>query len=233
MADARSGRATYDGCLVWYRISGSGPPLVLIRQNRVPKNDQQLALFAGRFTAIQVTPVGFGASDRPVGYRPPGGIAPSILAALDQEGIDRFVVRGYSQGGAMAAVVAQATRRVCAMIADGSPVIGVPTPGTLRRLDKEPRLPVGAHAFWHYYAGFEWDRELTTMECTKIVYFGSEDRSTASQVRRSRERLIACGVDVFEFSSLDHRTCGSGTDAERRVVPTLLDALDAALPSGW
>jgi pimeloyl-ACP methyl ester carboxylesterase len=222
--------ATYDGHRVWYRVAGSGPAMVLIRQNRVPANDRQLGLFTDRFTVFQVTPIGFGASERPAGYRPAEGIAPHILAAVDQEGIDRFAVWGYSQGGAMAAVVANSSSRAVAMISGGNPLVGVPTPGTLRRLDKEPRLPVGAHAFWHWYAGHDWDRELTAMDCTKIIYFGSDDKPV---FRRKREQLIACGVDVHEFAGLDHRSCNDGPDFELRVVPTVLDCLSAAHPSGW
>lgn len=230
MPESRSRGATYDSHRIWYRVAGSGPALVLIRQNRVPADDRQLSLFADRYTALQVTPIGFGASERPADYRPPNGIAPQVLAVLDQEGIDRFAVWGYSQGAAMAAVVALATPRAVAMIAGGHPLIGEPTSGTLRRLDKEPRLPIGAHAFWHWYAAHDWDRELSAMACTKIVYFGSEDRPT---LRRRREQLIASGVDVYEFAGLDHQTCDSGLGFEQRVLPAVVERLTQAHPSGW
>lgn len=230
MVETRTCGATYEGHRIWYRIAGSGPALVLIRQNRVPAGDRQLGLFADRFTALRVTPIGFGASERPVDYRPAEGIAPHVLAVLDQEGIDRFAVWGHSQGGAMAAAVARATPRAVAMIAGGHPLIGEPTPGTLRRMDGEPRLPIGAHAFWHWYANHDWDRELSAMTCTKIMYFGSEDRPS---LRRRREQMIACGVDVHEFAGLDHQTCDSGPEFERRVLPTVLGRLTEAHPSGW
>jgi pimeloyl-ACP methyl ester carboxylesterase len=230
MADHPSRGATYDGHRVWYRVAGSGPALVLVRQNRVPADDRQLQLFSDRFTVLQVTPIGFGASERPAGYRPSDGVAPHILAAIDQEGIDRFAVWGYSQGAAMAAAVARATPRAVAMVCGGNPLIGVPTPGTLRRLDREPRLPVGAHAFWHWYASHDWDRELRAMECTKIVYFGSEDNPA---LRRRREQLITCGVDVHEFAGLDHHTCNSGPDFEQRVMPAVVECLAAVHSCAW
>ncbi len=52
-------------------------------------------------------------------------------------------------------------------------------------------------------------------------------------IRARRDQLIACGVHVLDFAGLDHRTCESGPEVADRVVPTIVDLLDAELPDGW
>ena len=71
------------------------------------------------FVVIQVEPLGFGASDRPVDH-PPIGINDQVLAVADREAVDRFIVWGYSQGGAKTAGIAQATPRVAAVVVGAS-----------------------------------------------------------------------------------------------------------------
>ena len=96
----------FAGHVVRYAVAGRGPAVVLLKKDRgsyVP-----FERLADRYTMVQIEPLGFGGSDRPANC-PPGGVHEQVLRVCDQEDVAEFAVWGFSQGGAMACAVAQAT----------------------------------------------------------------------------------------------------------------------------
>jgi pimeloyl-ACP methyl ester carboxylesterase len=224
----RNGWVEFAGHRVSYGVAGDGPALIIVKPHRYPKEYIELSQLSDRFRVIQVSPLGFGDSDRPEDY-PPAGIHEQVLRVADSEAADRFVIWGYSQGGAMAVAVAQASARVTALVAGGCSLLDRPTDAWIKRMDREQRVPVAARAFWHWYRRFDWLRELGAMQFPKLVYVGTMDRQQASGVRRSYELLRGQGVSVVQFDGLDHLTCHRDPDFSQRVVPTLVKWLDESL----
>jgi pimeloyl-ACP methyl ester carboxylesterase len=226
--EVRSDWVEFAGYRISYRVAGAGPALVIVNPHRYPKERIELGRLSGRFRVIQVSPLGFGDSDRPENY-PAAGIHEQVLRVADSEAADRFVIWGYSQGGAMAAAVAQATARVTAMVTGGFSLLDQPTDAWIRRMDREQRVPVAARTFWHWYKRFDWLHELGAMQIPKLVYVGAMDRTQAPGIRRTRDLLRGRGMSVIQFDGLDHLTCQRGPDFSGRVLPTLLKWLDEHL----
>ncbi len=224
---------TLDDARIAYRIQGAGPAIILINNNRRPRDTALALSLAEDFRVLQVHPVGFGASDRPEAYAF-GSIDAQVLAVADEEGIDRFAVWGFSQTACMAALVARATDRAVALVAGGVPLIGIPSDATMRRLEREPRLPVAALEFWRAYRSFDWHHELRAMRQPKIVYLGT-DAPNWKALRKVEPVLRGCGCDCLQFEGLDHRTAGptDDSDAGRITRQTILGRLDHQLPDGW
>jgi pimeloyl-ACP methyl ester carboxylesterase len=228
----RSGRVPFAGHDISYRVAGRGPALVLVKPHRYPKDYLQLRLLADRYQVIQVEPLGFGASDRP--HRLPGaGLHEQVLAVVDREAVDRFVVWGYSQGGAMAAAVARASPRVVAMVAGGFSLATQPTAAWVDRMDRQQRVPNAARTFWRQFKRFDWVAELAAMGCPSLLYVGGEDRVQAGGLRRTRASLADAGAIVVEFDGLDHRTCDREPAMSTRIVPTVVDWLNNTVGSSW
>jgi hypothetical protein len=105
----------------------------------------------------------------------------------------------------MALVVAQASRRVTAMVCGGWSPAERQSEAQLRRMDAEQRAPVSQRAFWHWHSRFNWMDELAAMQIPKLVYVGSNDRPRVRGPRgvpRTREALVERGVKVLEFEGL-------------------------------
>lgn len=230
--DPRVESLVFSGYRLVYRVAGTGPALVLIKPHRAPKEYVQLRLLADRYTMIQIDPLGFGSSDKPSDY-PLDGVDKQVKSVLDQEGIGKFAIWGYSQGAAMAATVARANSEVVSLVAGGYPLILHPTEAQKRRSSNDPRLPVAAREFWSRYYEYEWDHELARLECPKLCYVGTADRTWAPPVRRVSEELARCGFDVVELDGLDHQTCNSEPAVSTQVAPRVVEWLTRCLPAGW
>jgi hypothetical protein len=215
----------YAGHRISYRVVGHGMPLVLVKPHRDPAVYPQVRLLSDQYRVIQIEPLGFGRSDRPRDY-PTTGLHEQVLAVLDNEDVDRFIVWGYSQGAAVAAAVAQATTRAVAMIAGGFSLIDQPTDAWMRRMDREESVPVAARTFWHWYKRFNWLHEMAAMDQAALVYAGREDRAQAPGVVRSQEALTACGVTVIQFDGLDHNACNREPALSTRIAPAVTGWLD-------
>ncbi|WP_405062244.1 alpha/beta hydrolase [Kribbella sp. NBC_01505] len=214
----------YGDVRIAYEVSGSGPVLVLLKNNRQPANFPAARWLADRFRVLQVQPVGFGASDRPAAYDF-GSIGEQVLAVLDHEGLDRFAVWGFSQTSAMAAMVARSTDRADALVMGGLPPIGFPTDSEMRRLEREPRLPRPPLEFWRAYRSFDWHHELRVFAGTKVVYLGTADRAI-KPVRRLRPVLEGIGFAYLEFEGLDHAASALSADTpEARDIAERVSSL--------
>ncbi|MFC9689549.1 alpha/beta fold hydrolase [Kribbella sp. NPDC056951] len=199
------------GARVAYQVTGDGPTLVLVKNNRRPREFPAANWLADRFRILEIHPVGFGASDRPTTYDF-GSIGDQVLTVLDHEGLDRFAVWGFSQTAAMAAIVARSTPRAHALVMGGLPPIGFPTDGEMRRLEREPRLPRPPLEFWRAYRSFDWHHELRIFAGPKVAYIGTADRSIRP-VRRLRPVLEGIGFTYLEFEGLDHAGSALSTDS--------------------
>lgn len=225
VAAVHSGQTRFAGRRISYRVAGDGPALVVVKPHRRPRDCVQLRLLAGRYRVIQVEPLGFGESD-PLPADSAAHVHEQVLAVVDHEAVDRFAVWGYSQGGAMAATVAQATPRVVALVAGGFSLVDRPTRAQLARMDREQRVPPAPRAFWHWYRQFDWFEELAAMPFPRLLYVGSDDRTYGPGIRRFRGPLAERGVAVVEFAGLDHLTCTGEPAMSTRVVPAVGGWLD-------
>jgi len=216
--------ATFAGHGLRYAVSGHGPAVVLAKKDRgsyVP-----FERLADRYTMLQVEPLGFGRSSRPDPY-PPGGVPEQILAVCDQEGIDEFAVWGFSQGGAMAWTVAQATRRARLVVCGGFNVLRGPSDAWIARMNRQGRVPLGPRSFWNWFHGFDWHAELRRLQIPILLYFGSKD---AQRVKpKDQVVLRAVGVDVVELPGLNHDNCGLG-DPQSPATEMVADWLQR---NGW
>jgi hypothetical protein len=220
-----------DGARVAYRIAGEGPVVVLIKNSRHPVDFPVAQLLAGHYRTFQIHPVGFGASERPAGYDF-GAIDRQVFAVLDHEGVGNFVVWGFSQTASMAALVARATTRAVALVAGGAELIGHPSDTEMRRLEREPRLPVASLEFWRAYRRYDWHHELRSMQQPRLVYLGTGD-PRIRKLRRLAPTLRGCGCDYLEFDGLDHTTAGlsDGAAGGQRTTSAITDWLRANLKS--
>jgi pimeloyl-ACP methyl ester carboxylesterase len=148
-------RALGRRCLQAIAFAIEWPVLVVLRLHRFPKERIAFRLLSGRFAVIEVDLLGFGDSDRPLEY-PQGGVHEQVLAVLDQEAV------GYSQGGAMAASIAQATSGAAAVVCGGYALVGFPTDAFMRRMDRELRVPIASRTYWHCFKRFDWLEELAS-----------------------------------------------------------------------
>jgi pimeloyl-ACP methyl ester carboxylesterase len=201
-----------------YAVTGAGPAVVLPIKDR--GNYVPFEQLAGRYTMVHVEPLGFGWSDRPADY-PDTGLHEQILAVCDSEGIDEFAVWGYSQGGAMACAIAQATPRARLLVCGGFHVLRGLSDSFVSRMNREGRIPIGSRAFWNYFHGFDWYVELRRLAIPKLMYFGSLD---AQRVPLQGQHVLhGLGMDVVEFPGLNHRECG--LNVESPVTETVADWL--------
>lgn len=231
--EPRDGEVLFAGYRLTYRVLGEGPAVVLVKPHRLPKDYELFALLSDRCQVIQIEPLGFGRSERPADY-PPEGIHEQVLAVVDAEAVDQFVVWGYSQGGCMAATVAQAVpSRVAALIAGGASLIDQPTDAWMARMDREQRVPVAPRTFWHWFKRFDWLDELAGMPFPRLVYAGTADRNQARHLRRHGDALTARGVTVLQFPDLDHQACHSEPALSATIVPEVTGWLEHNLGEAY
>ncbi len=97
--------ARVNGSNIAYRVQGDGPPLVLIMGYRLSSAawpQKFVETLATQFTVITFDNRGTGRSDKPVIGYALANMARDVAALLDEIGIERAHVLGYSMGGAIA-----------------------------------------------------------------------------------------------------------------------------------
>ena len=207
-----------------YAVAGSGPAVVLPKKDRGPY--VPFERLADRYTMVQIEPLGFGRSDRPDPY-PPAGIHEQILAVCDKEEIAEFAVWGFSQGGAMACAIAQATPRARLVVCGGFNVLRGLSDAWLARMNRELRVPVGSRAFWNWFHSYDWHAELRHLAVPKFMYWGALDAQRVSP--KDQHILRGLGVEFAEFAGLDHAGCGLG-DPSSPATDVVADWLER---HGW
>jgi len=117
---AASGLARVNGINIAFRVQGDGPPLVLIMGYRLSSAAwpaKFVDALAGRFTVITLDNRGTGRSDKPVTGYALANMARDVAALLDEIGVERAYLLGYSMGGAIAQeFVRQFPHRVAGLI---------------------------------------------------------------------------------------------------------------------
>ena len=94
-----------NGTKIAYRVQGEGPPLVLIMGYRLSSAAWPAAFVASlarRFTVITLDNRGTGMSDKPLEGYAIANMARDIAGLLNELGIERTNLLGYSMGGAIA-----------------------------------------------------------------------------------------------------------------------------------
>ena len=101
-ADTRQGATFNDnGTKIFYQVSGSGTPLVLIHGYPLSGalfQYQQTAL-AGKFRVVTLDLPGFGRSSAPKGFGSTALYAHYVLDLMNHLGIDTAIIGGHSMGG--------------------------------------------------------------------------------------------------------------------------------------
>ena len=222
----------FDGHRVAYRVAGTGPALVVLNLYRTRDDMVHLRVLSDRWQVFEVAPLGYGRSERVPGYA--GEALPDqICAVLDRHGVDRFIVWGYSKGGAMAACIARGTARAAALVCGAYAILDRPTDGQMRQMDR--RLPPDhpSRTLWAWVKGFDWDHELQTMACPRLLYWGSEDRRHARELRRAQQRLTLQDVDFVEYPGLGHEVGGDEALLAELVFPTVVDWVARRVGPTW
>jgi 3-oxoadipate enol-lactonase len=161
---------------LWYDVTGSGPPAVLLHENVVDSRiwDPFLPYVKGRLTAIRYDQRGYGRSplwDGP--YSP----VQDLVSVLDAVGIEKAALVGTSHGGRIAVQAAlERPARVSALVLAGSGLAGHPLEieGTP---DQEARWEA-AHA-----AGDV--KELTELDLEIWAPMGADDELRAMSIENA------------------------------------------------
>jgi pimeloyl-ACP methyl ester carboxylesterase len=193
----------YDGHRLAYRIAGDGPAIVVLHLYRRREPLIHLRLLRDAYSVFEIAPLGYGRSDRVPGYANEA-LAAQVLSVLDHHDIDRFVVCGYSKGGAMALSVARQTPRAAGVVCGGYAPIGFLTDALMRRLDRRLAHDHPSRTLWPYVKSIDWETELASPRCSALFYWGSEDRQMARHLRRTREQFESKYINFMEFEGLDH-----------------------------
>jgi pimeloyl-ACP methyl ester carboxylesterase len=96
--------AKANGINLAYRLQGEGPPLVLVMGYRLSSNawpEPFIEQLTRQFTVITPDNRGTGLSDKPVEGYAIANMARDLVALLDELGMTRVHVLGYSMGGAI------------------------------------------------------------------------------------------------------------------------------------
>ena len=233
-----TGHLDFDGHRLAYRVTGEGPALVVLNLYRRRDDMVQARVLGDRWRVFQVHPLGYGYSERVPGYAGEA-LAAQVLAVLDHHGADRFVVWGYSQGGAMAACIARATPRTAGLVCGAYSLLDHPTDARMRQMDR--RLPPNhpSRTLWTWVKRFDWAEELRSLHCPSLFYWGREDRNQARGLRRAQELLG--GHDLFggqdiefaEYAGLGHEAGGEPQFLTDTVTPMVVDWAARRVGSTW
>lgn len=222
----------FDGHRVAYRVAGDGPAVVVLNLYRRVEDMVQLRLLSNRWQVFEVAPLGFGRSDRVPGYA--GEALPhQVGAVLDEHGVDRFVIWGFSAGGAMAACIARGAPRVAGLICGALAPFDFPTEGMLRQMDR--RLPPDSpsRSLWAWFKRFDRAQELSAMSIPRLLFWGSEDRQMAKRLRMASQRFDLQDVDFVEYPAVGHEVGGDETLVKDLVIPTVVDWTARTLGPTW
>ena len=224
----------FDGHRLAYRVAGEGPALVVLHLYRRREPLIHLRSLSDRWQVFEISPLGYGRSDRVPGYA--GEALPDqVRAVLDHHDVDRFIIWGYSAGGAMAACIARSTSRTAALVCGGYALIGIPTDGMMRQMDRRVPPNDPSRSLWAWVRRFDWAEELRAMTCPRLVFWGSEDTSSqmAKRLRRVREQFAEEDIDFMEFPGLGHAETCSEDVLSQLVFPAVRSWVDRRLGPAW
>lgn len=246
LGTGRLGSATSRGFRISYEDFGDGEPaIVLIPGAFLSAWDLRdlgyIERLAG-FRVLSVDPLGHGRSDKPHSsdaYHAPA-IADDVLVAMDDAGVQRAVLWGYSRGAWLAGIAAAGSpSRVAGLIAGGEPLIGLPDPtapwmeplergdwaGAFaalppmsddeRKMLEENNDPRAMAAVYRGAREKRYELDLSGVQARAFVYCGSDDAPD-----RVRATADALGVQLHVIEGRDHGGALSDLDT---VMPLVLD----------
>jgi pimeloyl-ACP methyl ester carboxylesterase len=192
-----------------YEDAGSGFPIALINGFTGRAAEwRDLGIvdrLASSHRVLSVDSLGHGLSDGPhdwEAYMAPA-ISDDIVAALDDAGIERTAIWGYSRGAWMAAMIAaRHPERVAALIAGGSDLVGLPDPGV--PATTEALCRGDWDAFWDAF-GEVSDRDRAEILLCDPRAIGAADLGS----RRS-----SYVVDLAQITAPSLLYCGGGDEPE-------------------
>jgi pimeloyl-ACP methyl ester carboxylesterase len=224
----------FDGHRMAYRAAGEGPTIVVLQLYRRREPMIHTRVLSDRWQVFEISPLGFGRSDRLPSYAGEA-LVDQVQAVLDRHDVDKFVIWGFSAGGAMAACIARATPRAAGLVCGGYALIGLPTPGGAREMDKRLAPNHPSRSLWAWVARFDWADELRSMGCPRLLFWGSEDTSVqmGKRLRRMREQLADTDVDFVEFPGVGHEVGGDEGLLTDLVFPAVTSWTDRRLGSTW
>lgn len=251
------------GFRISYDDVGEGAAIVLVSGFSQSGADWWELGYVDRLVALGrrvlvVDPLGHGSSDRPHdpdAYRWPA-VALDIVSVMDDAGVARATLWGFSRGAVLAATVAIETpERVDALVLGAGGDLGAAVPSTLspwieallagdwaaffdspagsiyaettRRYHERVNDP---RAFGALAAGrrlFPYALDLGRITAPALIYVGGEDEPDGD--RRTAE---AIGAEFHELAGLDHRTGLSDTATVMAAVEPFLASTAGAATAG-
>ncbi len=237
-----------DGVRIHYMELGEGTPVVLIHGFTANAEWKWFkpgiaAALAERYRVVAIDARGHGQSEKPhdaMMYGPK--MAGDVIALMDELGISRAHIHGYSMGGSiLTQIVANHPDRVITAIYGGSGVRET-DPAWQARVPNDPEPPESAPSTarrgerWSDYPGFDrtaldavraypWTDDQRAIDLTKVripvlAIVGEYDRPHERTHRMTRE------LDDFRLLVLPGDTHGSA-HFNPRYTETLVDFLDA------
>jgi pimeloyl-ACP methyl ester carboxylesterase len=241
------------GHTISFEDAGEGPAIVLVPGWTMSAADWRDAGYVDRLATshrvLAVDPLGNGLSDKPhdlMAYAWPA-VAADVVAVMDEVGIDRATVWGYSRGAVLAgAVAAEFPDRVAGLILTGggdlTPAVPVNTPpdaitvamfrgdfGPLwdefsfsqedRQYDEEVNDPIALGAM-NIEAGRSLAIDIGRVTAPALVYVGGKDYP-----EEERKTSDALGVELHVLPDLDHLEAFSRLDLVMALVIGFLEPL--------
>ena len=230
-----------DGLQLRYEVcGGSGPALLLPYLNFSWPDVLDLGPFLERFTVIIASPRGFAGSSRldTDAYRV-SDLAGDLIAVLQEVGVERFSVLGYSFTGAFAPWLAHLTGRVDAVVSGGFPIVGDYTylyPEIQRQSEAAKADPVAwarvdAHfddraalAFYRELSELPPDSLVTDLGCPLFAFWGDQDEEMGpGGTAQLASGLDRHGLQHVSFAGRDHEGMLAHID---EAVPSVLAWFD-------
>ncbi len=226
----------FDGHRLAYRVTGEGPALVVLSLYRRRQDLIQARVLGDRWRVFQIHPLGYGYSERVHGYAGEA-LSDQVLAVLDHHGVDRFVVWGYSKGGAMAACIARATPRSAGLVSGAFSILDHPTDAKMRQMDRRLRPDHPSRTLWAWVKRFDWADELRTMSCPSLsvgeVRTGTQGDSDVL-ASSSANQTSSEGRTLFvEYPGLGHEAGGDPQFLAETVIPMVKDWTVRRLGHTW
>lgn len=134
-----------DGGKLAYRVQGEGRPLLLVMgigSRAIDWTDDLLGMIGPAHRCIMYDHRGVGLSDAPTGSVTLSSMAQDAMAVLDEVGVDRCDVLGYSMGGMIAQRIAlehapRVARLALISTTSGSPRDVQPSPEIIQKLTEQ------------------------------------------------------------------------------------------------
>ena len=211
---------------VWYRVQGTGEPVVQIHGMALGHQNFDLVTdkFASRFTVIELDLPGCGLSGRPAGPYSLEGWADAVAAVLDAAGITSAHVHATSMGGMVGMTfAAKYPERTRSLVVSCS----LARPGTAARI----KFGIWQELLRTQGVGSRMLVEILTVDAVSPAFLsmagpGMVDDFQAAFIERNTEASFMAALEVFRDADL--------TDALGKIkAPVLVIGGDLDSVTPW